>query len=175
MNEYDPIQNLGLGCPNGGDFWICANKPARFIGCCTSNPCETDYGVCPDEDLTPATFDMDVFVPGLCHGFNYGFLDLDYVVNTYKIGDIDNGPPFIYVYVHDVEHSGLYQQQGPPSTEQKGHHPRNRCTIRIFLASFTLSLSVEIVSIGEQVDNQIEDTPKKQLTAGHRHVRYDQA
>ncbi|KAK7416919.1 hypothetical protein QQZ08_011809 [Neonectria magnoliae] len=57
MHDADPIDALGLDCPEGGDFWICATKPTRFIGCCRTNPCETDYGLCPDEDLEPATFD----------------------------------------------------------------------------------------------------------------------
>lgn len=74
MHDYEPVPNLGLGCPKGGDFWICAHKPARFIGCCTSNPCETDYGVCPDDDLKPATFDKDAYaeIPGqACVSDNY--------------------------------------------------------------------------------------------------------
>lgn len=74
MHDYEPVPNLGLGCPKGGDFWICANKPARFIGCCTSNPCETDYGVCPDDDLEPVTFDKDAYaeIPGqACVSDNY--------------------------------------------------------------------------------------------------------
>ncbi|KPM35449.1 hypothetical protein AK830_g11111 [Neonectria ditissima] len=61
MHDADPIHALGLDCPEGGDFWICTTKPTLFIGCCTTNPCETDYGVCPDEDLKPATFDPHAF------------------------------------------------------------------------------------------------------------------
>ncbi|KAH7002196.1 hypothetical protein EDB80DRAFT_720116 [Ilyonectria destructans] len=74
MHDYEPVPNLGLGCPKGGDFWICANKPGRFIGCCTSNPCETDDGVCPDDDLEPATFGKDAYaeIPGqACVSDNY--------------------------------------------------------------------------------------------------------
>ncbi|KAH7143751.1 hypothetical protein EDB81DRAFT_935167 [Dactylonectria macrodidyma] len=58
MHEY---QTQGLSCPEGGNFWVCADKPTQFIGCCISNPCETDYGVCSDEDITPASVDVDVF------------------------------------------------------------------------------------------------------------------
>ncbi|KAH7159747.1 hypothetical protein B0J13DRAFT_112486 [Dactylonectria estremocensis] len=58
MHEY---QTQGLSCPEGGAFWICADKPTQFIGCCKSNPCETDYGMCSDEDLSPASVDVDVF------------------------------------------------------------------------------------------------------------------
>ncbi|KAK7418962.1 hypothetical protein QQX98_003665 [Neonectria punicea] len=61
MPNADPIDALGLDCPEGGDFWICATKPTRFIGCCRTNPCETDYGLCPDEDLEPATFDPHAY------------------------------------------------------------------------------------------------------------------
>ncbi|KAH6894556.1 hypothetical protein B0T10DRAFT_546050 [Thelonectria olida] len=49
--------DLGLSCPQGGHFWVCANKETRFIGCCLTNPCETYSGVCLTGDLKPAAFD----------------------------------------------------------------------------------------------------------------------
>lgn len=65
--------DLGLSCPQGGRFWICANMPTRFLGCCRSNPCGTSLGACPDDDLEPAAWGADAAgkVPDqLCAGGN---------------------------------------------------------------------------------------------------------
>jgi hypothetical protein len=59
MGDHNNTTDLGLSCPQGSHFWICANRETRFIGCCRSNPCETDSGVCADEDLEPSAFDAD--------------------------------------------------------------------------------------------------------------------
>ncbi|KAM5345200.1 hypothetical protein ACJ41O_011062 [Fusarium nematophilum] len=59
MHDHDPIDKLGLGCPFGGNFYICRNSPTRFIGCCSSNPCGSRKGLCPDEHLRPASFEAE--------------------------------------------------------------------------------------------------------------------
>lgn len=53
-------ETLGLICPEGGDFYICAGRAAEFIGCCASNPCtDSAGGHCPIRNLRPASFDPD--------------------------------------------------------------------------------------------------------------------
>ncbi|KAL7925658.1 hypothetical protein ACQKWADRAFT_282639 [Trichoderma austrokoningii] len=56
-----PITNLGLTCPGSGKFYICEDKPNRFVGCCTVNPCSTSSGLCPDNDVRPASFNPDAY------------------------------------------------------------------------------------------------------------------
>jgi len=48
---------LGTTCPEGGSFYVCDDKPTKFLGCCTVNPCKTDDGVCPDDNLTYTSYD----------------------------------------------------------------------------------------------------------------------
>lgn len=50
-------QNLGAHCPDGGSFYVCSNKPTRFVGCCTVDPCKTDTGICPADALRTTSFD----------------------------------------------------------------------------------------------------------------------
>ncbi|KAL6901408.1 hypothetical protein GGI43DRAFT_383028 [Trichoderma evansii] len=57
----DPITDLGLTCPQSGKFYICEDKPNRFVGCCTVDPCSTKDGLCPDNDVRPASFDPDAY------------------------------------------------------------------------------------------------------------------
>ncbi|KAJ4265068.1 hypothetical protein NW762_005312 [Fusarium torreyae] len=59
MHGHDPIEDLGLSCPYGGQFYICSNDLVRFIGCCSINPCGTRKGLCPDEHLKPASFEKE--------------------------------------------------------------------------------------------------------------------
>lgn len=56
-----PITDLGLTCPQSGKFYICEDKPNRFVGCCTIDPCSTKDGLCPDNDVRPASFDPDAY------------------------------------------------------------------------------------------------------------------
>lgn len=51
------LSDLGLSCPDRGNFYVCEDAPIQFIGCCTIDPCETDSGICPDDELEVATFD----------------------------------------------------------------------------------------------------------------------
>ncbi|KAF7552236.1 hypothetical protein G7Z17_g4450 [Cylindrodendrum hubeiense] len=55
------IQYFGLDCPDGGDFYICEKMDNEFIGCCTSNPCADNSGLCPKGHLRSASFDVDKF------------------------------------------------------------------------------------------------------------------
>lgn len=50
---------LGTTCPDSpGSFYVCEDKPTRFVGCCTVDPCKTTDGVCPDDNLTYTSFDQ---------------------------------------------------------------------------------------------------------------------
>ncbi|KLO88144.1 Uncharacterized protein LW93_5315 [Fusarium fujikuroi] len=69
MSAYNPVKDLGLTCPYGGIFYICADDPDRFIGCCTINPCGTRKGLCPDQGLRSASFNATLqheFLPQAC-------------------------------------------------------------------------------------------------------------
>ncbi|KAF4451598.1 hypothetical protein F53441_5454 [Fusarium austroafricanum] len=69
MYDHDPIKDLGLSCPSGGDFYICNNDPQRFIGCCDTNPCGARKGLCPDQHIKPASFNETLqheFLPQAC-------------------------------------------------------------------------------------------------------------
>lgn len=48
----------GLSCAEG-TYYICDGDETEFIGCCTSNPCGENKGVCPTENLRSATFSGD--------------------------------------------------------------------------------------------------------------------
>lgn len=54
-------ERLGAACPSGGDFYVCEAHKSRFVGCCESDPCKTDDGLCPDKDLGAMTFDTDAY------------------------------------------------------------------------------------------------------------------
>lgn len=57
-----PEEELGATCPDGGNFYVCEdNKPSSFLGCCTSDPCATDDGNCPDDKLRAASFEESAF------------------------------------------------------------------------------------------------------------------
>ena len=63
------VDALGASCPDDGTFYVCENKPVRFVGCCTVDPCKTDDGVCPDDNLRAASFDpysYNQFKPQQC-------------------------------------------------------------------------------------------------------------
>ncbi|KAG4262124.1 hypothetical protein FPRO03_10997 [Fusarium proliferatum] len=69
MSAYNPVKDLDLTCPYGGIFYICADDPDRFIGCCTINPCGTRKGLCPDQSLRSASFNATFqheFLPQAC-------------------------------------------------------------------------------------------------------------
>ncbi|SCV53641.1 uncharacterized protein FFB14_13244 [Fusarium fujikuroi] len=69
MSAYNPVKDLGLTCPYGGIFYICADDPERFMGCCTTNPCGTRKGLCPDQGLRSASFNATLqheFLPQAC-------------------------------------------------------------------------------------------------------------
>lgn len=51
------VEYFGFTCPVGGDFYICEDAINWFIGCCTSDPCADDTGICPDGNLHAASFD----------------------------------------------------------------------------------------------------------------------
>lgn len=50
-------ENLGTTCPDGGSFYVCDDKPSKFLGCCTVDPCKTDNGACPDDNLRTTSYD----------------------------------------------------------------------------------------------------------------------
>jgi preprotein translocase subunit YajC len=53
----EAIDALGAFCPGEGSFFVCEDKDIRFVGCCTVDPCKTDSGACPDDNLYTASFD----------------------------------------------------------------------------------------------------------------------
>lgn len=56
----EPYLYFGLSCPSGGNFYICENNATEFIGCCTTNPCESN-GKCPKANLRAASFSADKY------------------------------------------------------------------------------------------------------------------
>ncbi|KAG9498628.1 hypothetical protein J7337_009438 [Fusarium musae] len=69
MSDYNALKDMGLACPYGGIFYICADDPDRFIGCCTINPCGARKGLCPDKHLRAASFNPTLeheFLPQAC-------------------------------------------------------------------------------------------------------------
>lgn len=55
--KNDALDAIGASCPNNGTFYVCDDKPKKFVGCCTQDPCKTDDGMCPDDRLYAAAFD----------------------------------------------------------------------------------------------------------------------
>ncbi|KAK3346862.1 hypothetical protein B0T25DRAFT_553040 [Lasiosphaeria hispida] len=55
------LSSLGLSCPIGGAFYICQNNATEFIGCCTTDPCADGSGLCPKNNLRPASFSGDSY------------------------------------------------------------------------------------------------------------------
>lgn len=57
----DPIKELGITCPQGGDFYVCSDSAVQFLGCCTVNPCKAINSSCPSDKLKPSSFDEDKY------------------------------------------------------------------------------------------------------------------
>lgn len=57
-NSSHPVAQLGLTCPDGGNFHICSNSEIRFVGCCDTDPCADGSGSCPSSNLRRAAFDV---------------------------------------------------------------------------------------------------------------------
>lgn len=75
----DPRTKFGLSCPSGGDFYICADAPTLFMGCCGVDPCGGALGgECPRDQLFDASFSAssgdDILVQG-CGADAPGFVD----------------------------------------------------------------------------------------------------
>lgn len=51
------LSDLGTTCKGNGSFYVCADNPSKFLGCCTVDPCKTDSGICPDEELDYTSYD----------------------------------------------------------------------------------------------------------------------
>ncbi|KAM4058894.1 hypothetical protein HRG_008224 [Hirsutella rhossiliensis] len=52
---------LGITCPKRSKFYVCSGKPARFVGCCSVNPCDTSDGNCPQESLEYTSFNKSAY------------------------------------------------------------------------------------------------------------------
>ncbi|CAH0045403.1 unnamed protein product [Clonostachys solani] len=50
------IREYGFSCPSGGHVHICERAKVEFIGCCASDPCAGDEGICPDDHLRPMSY-----------------------------------------------------------------------------------------------------------------------
>lgn len=55
--DVDLGTKADIFCPNGGDFYICGLSWTQFIGCCTSDPCGLNYGICPQRNLRPMGYE----------------------------------------------------------------------------------------------------------------------
>ncbi|KAK8076663.1 hypothetical protein PG994_003935 [Apiospora phragmitis] len=54
-DDDNPKSRYGLSCPVGGTFYICADSPKQFLGCCDIDPCKND-GNCPAASLHSSSF-----------------------------------------------------------------------------------------------------------------------
>lgn len=61
MSGTEAYKHFGLSCSEGGNYYICEDSPVQFIGCCTSDPCGSNNGTCPDGDLRSSTFNSDSY------------------------------------------------------------------------------------------------------------------
>ncbi|KAK4163069.1 hypothetical protein QBC43DRAFT_213966 [Cladorrhinum sp. PSN259] len=52
---------MRFSCPSGGNFYICQHNTTEFLGCCTTDPCADGHGICPLENLRPASFPPNLF------------------------------------------------------------------------------------------------------------------
>ncbi|SPN99702.1 uncharacterized protein DNG_02553 [Cephalotrichum gorgonifer] len=73
---------LGLFCPEESTLYVCSDSAVPFVGCCTTDPCKDGSGICPDDNLVPASFELDVLFdnvsPQECLGGEwYACPDLD--------------------------------------------------------------------------------------------------
>ncbi|KAJ4257516.1 hypothetical protein NW762_008640 [Fusarium torreyae] len=57
MSETE--KQLGISCPDGGQFYICEDDDTQFVGCCVNDPCGANNGTCPEGDLRTTTFNPD--------------------------------------------------------------------------------------------------------------------
>lgn len=62
-------------CPSGGTFYVCQGNTTQFLGCCTTDPCASGQGVCPQSSLRTTSFnsdDYDSFPPQACASATQG-------------------------------------------------------------------------------------------------------
>lgn len=59
MTSTSPHEYFGFKCPAGGQFHICLGAKVEFIGCCESDPCADDSGICPPEDMRWSAFNPE--------------------------------------------------------------------------------------------------------------------
>jgi hypothetical protein len=85
----DVIEELGIDCPKGGEFYAIADKASGFLGCCSLDLLGSATGDCPLEWVTPTTFDEDAYdkIPPQSCGGN----DPDALWYTCALSD----PPFM--------------------------------------------------------------------------------
>ena len=57
----DVVEELGIECPQGGEFYAIADKASGFLCCCSLELIGSASGDCPLEWITPATFDKDAY------------------------------------------------------------------------------------------------------------------
>ncbi|KAK4216808.1 hypothetical protein QBC37DRAFT_370696 [Rhypophila decipiens] len=73
LRQTSPYKAFGLPCPSGGTFYICADSPTQFIGCCTVDACASSSssstletrngggGECPSANLRLSSFSADTY------------------------------------------------------------------------------------------------------------------
>lgn len=57
----NPIADLGLSCPQGGQFYICKEATSKFLGCCTEDPCADGTGLCPQDALRYSSISQESY------------------------------------------------------------------------------------------------------------------
>ena len=57
LAHHEVQSALGTTCKDNASFYVCYEKESKFLGCCTIDPCKTDDGLCPDDDLAYSSYD----------------------------------------------------------------------------------------------------------------------
>lgn len=57
LAHHEVQSALGTTCKNDASFYVCYEHDTKFLGCCTIDPCKTDDGLCPDDDLEYSSYD----------------------------------------------------------------------------------------------------------------------
>ncbi|KAI1329280.1 hypothetical protein F5Y16DRAFT_418143 [Xylariaceae sp. FL0255] len=60
-NSTLPDPRFDASCPDGGSFYVCANRAVKFLGCCEENPCNDTNGdgMCPLASVRAAGYSVD--------------------------------------------------------------------------------------------------------------------
>ncbi|KAL6412438.1 hypothetical protein AUP68_03641 [Ilyonectria robusta] len=65
LTNTTAIKYYDLHCEDGGDVYICQGQWREFIGCCTSDPCAGDEGLCPQNDTRALSYGSGMPIDGV--------------------------------------------------------------------------------------------------------------